>query len=195
MFINPAPYGYRENKSTDKKAYFSSYPNEKIVAPYDGIVVKSDPNECGGNIVIQHIIKGENFFSEFCQVGRITALSGARVLKSDIIGFFGSNPVEFIISDSRKNKMNINDFYSSKMFDNKSNKEDKKEKEEKKKDKDLEYKKKSEEPVLYDTFLDAFLTPFTLMGKPFKGDMFKKQTNEEFKRLEEEVKRIKTLLK
>ena len=81
------------------------------------------------------------------------------------------------------------------MFDNKSNKEEKKEKEEKKKEKDSEYKKKSEEPVLYDAFLDAFLTPFTLMGKPFKGDMFKKQTNEEFKRLEEEVKRIKTLLK
>ncbi len=193
MFVNPAPYGYKDNKSTNKKVYFSSYPNEKIVAPYDGYVSKSDPNQCGGNIVIEHVINGERYFSEFCQVSRITALSGARVSKNDIIGFFGNESVEFTILDNNKNKMIIDDFFSSKMFDKKD--DSKKEKEEKKKEKESDYRKKSDEPVLYDAFLDTLLTPFTLMGKPFKGDLFKKQTFEEYKRIEEEVKRIKTLLK
>lgn len=176
MFTNPAPFS--RAKKTSKSWEFESYQNDRLFSPFEGEVIDTG-SECGGFIKIEHRVKDENVYSKFCGVGRISVLSGNRVRKNEVIGYFGSNPIKFSIVDRRDNNLKIDTFYTE-------TKE--KQKEPEKKQKETSYSSGSSKEIAKNLIKGLALSPFIpfyLMGK--------KKENEE--KVNEEINRIKSLLK
>lgn len=174
-FINPKP------------SYFSS----KIVAPYDGDVVEVDPSVCDGKIKIKHNINGLYYFSEFCNVNRIQVRQGEFVRKNENIGDLGDNSLKVHVYDNNGNKYPISKFIKD---------SDKKpeEKSKYKTDDKVEYKdnSRSEYPGEFTLPINTLLTPLTIFNDmmSYKGKKKKKKVEEDEK-INEEIDRIKELLK
>ena len=174
-FINPKP------------SYFSS----KIVAPYDGDVVEVDPSVCDGKIKIKHNINGLYYFSEFCNVNRIQVRQGEFVRKNENIGDLGDNSLKVHVYDNNGNKYPISKFIKD--SDKKPEEKSKYETEDK-----VEYKdnSRSEYPGEFTLPINTLLTPLTIFNDmmSYKGKKKKKKVEEDEK-INEEIDRIKELLK
>ena len=186
-FSPPVPSNYIDNKSTSKKIYYLPYVNEKIVSPKQGTVVKVDQNECGGNVMIEHIIDSQKYYSNICHISKINVVQGMRINENEIIGFAGSDLVEFSLLDSFGDKVSIDGVFEQK-------KEEKKEKKERKEKTELNpMQSKSENlPTIYKGALDLLASPFTLIGSALSSPFKKKDKDKEIK---EEIERIKQLIK
>lgn len=191
-FSPPVPSNYMNNKSTSKKIYYLAYNNEKIVSPKQGTVVRADQNECGGNVMIEHIINSRKYYSNICYISKINVVQGMRVNQNEIIGFAGSDLVEFSVLDSFGNKVSIDGVFEEK-------KEEKKTEIEKKEKTEIKPTQSNSEnlPALYKGVLDLMASPFTLIGSAFSNKKDKKIKEEiiESQNLLVEIKRINQLMK
>jgi hypothetical protein len=196
-FVKPVPYGNLDNKTTSKTMVFIGHPNDKVVSPYDGVVVESDDFNCDGFVKIEHLIKGKTFYSEICNVKNQIVFKGYRVKKNDIIGSVGNDGViEYRISDDDGNFVKIGDFFndSTKLTDDENiNKEIDKQKDSKNKiNLDLGLSKDKELPVLYRGAMNLFALPFSTVGSVFKGG--KKKSKNDDEKINEDIVRIKKLI-
>lgn len=176
MFTNPAPFS--KSKKTPKSWEFESYQNDRLFSPFEGEVIDTG-SECGGFIKIEHRVKDENVYSKFCGVGRISVLSGNRVRKNEVIGYFGTTPIKLSMVDRRDNSLNIDTFYTE-------SKE--KQKDPEKKQKDTGYTPSgSSNDIAKNLLKGLVLSPFI----PFH--LLSKKKEDE--KVNEEINRIKQLLK
>lgn len=186
-FISPSPNGNLNQGMLSKTVGLSSYDNDRLVSPYDGIVVPSF-NRCDGNLSIEHNVNGETFYSDFCEIGRVIVGIGSTVKQGHTIGYFSDKEISFSILNKNKSKQNVGDFLSGHQFNKDSKTKDSKTKEPKTKEPTV---KSSEDRIGgSDIFTDILLSPISFIKKAL-SDKPKKKDDE----LNENIIRIKQLLK
>jgi hypothetical protein len=180
-FITPAPNASKSIKNDE--IIFSSYKNDTIISPLDGVVVDSIMN-CRNNISIKHNFNSETIYSNFCNVGKEILLPNQKVGKGDKVGYFGDEKINYYITDRRGNKKNIKKIIEKLSSD----KEEKKEKE------TIKQYHGSSDDLAHQYVKSIFKLPFTatkLIDKAFKKESENKKNN----LIESEINRIKKLLK
>ncbi len=199
-FINPAPLGNIDNfLSSSKVMVINSYPNQRVVSPFAGVV--SNINPLDQTIEIEHNVNGTKYYSKIKGVVNFYVSLGYRVLQGDILGFFGDKPIEFSITDKLGFKQNLDFFFQDFKSKEQPDKETKEKSEKEKKEKselsvDLGLSTDEDIPALYRGMMNLFAAPFSVVGSAFKGNLVKKTKKEEKEeKINENVKRIKNLIK
>jgi hypothetical protein len=216
-FVNPIKYGKLTNSSSKTYTY-TPEKTDSILAPFDGVVSNVDYSKCDGFIQISHLMNGKVFYSEICGVNKnIYVGGGMDVKKGDVIGNCGGKDITFEVKDGNKEKVSIAPFFIEKTELDKDNKnisdKDNKKEPEKELEKNIEKKnkKKEKEPTddddkkrwdftgynpskpLPNLFTSLLLTPFAAIEAGLKPS--KKKTNEDEEKLNEEIQKIKKLIK
>ena len=193
--------GGRVDDSNSKELVISSYQGNLVRAPYSGVVEKMDPNHCGGYIKIQHNVNGKQYYSSFCEVNRITVNASDKIRKGNSIGIMGDKDITYSVLDSSSRKINSKPFFDGIDNTSKDNKTTKDKKETKQSDKDTSSSSRDlglpKSDNDQDMFTAAGLAPFNLLDKllKIKPVPLNKESVIEDKVLQEEVDRIKQLLK
>ena len=198
-FISPAPYGDMKTSLMSKSVDLISYPNSKLINPYDGVIVFDRTPSCENSIKIKHEFNGDNVYSEFCNVGKTFVSPGDRIKQGQIIGHFTDDRIGYSIKNDDDKKLAVSKYMDG--FETKKE-EPKKEitkKEEPKKEitkLDVDNKDVGSGNI----FLDALLSPFSIanditsgVGKDMKK-AFKEDYNSN-KRLTEQIDKIKKIIK
>jgi hypothetical protein len=190
--------GGNVDDSNSKELVISSYQGNLVRAPYEGVIDKMDPNHCGGYIKIQHNVNGQQYYSSFCEVNRITVNRGDNIRKGSSIGIMGDKDITYSVLDSSSRKIRVKPFFSGIDNDSKKSTEPKKEP---KRD-NIDKKDPTANLGLpkddngQDIFSKVGLAPFNLMDKIFniKPVPLSNESIMEDEVLQEELKRIKKLL-
>ena len=180
--LNPIPNGKTSNSMFSKSVEISSYNSDLIFSPAQGTIVSSDKFKCDGNIKIEHYIDGNTYYSNFCKVNRIMSIRGSQVKQGEVIGSVGDEPIEYSVTDKNGSKLDVSTFLSGGFKSEKSTKEKKKEV------KKTDYESKKEIP---NPFMDALLSPFSLLTKAFKKESVIMNDN----LVKEDINKIKKLIK
>lgn len=194
-FTKPSPDGRVDDKK-EKYVSFSTNEDSKVVSPYNGYV--KDIKDDGSNkkeIFIEHQIDGNTFYSSISGIKTVKTFKGEKVYKNDIIGFSSDKIyLRFYDSSSRvlKNPYDILQSGSISKLETGNETDKDSEKKDKKDNKPLIKSPESsiKRPALYQGFLKAVTAPLWIAGDILKGN---KKEDEE--KLNEEIERIKTLLK
>ena len=213
-FINPVKYGKLLSISIGKKYVYEPESDDRIIAPYDGVVNEIDNSKCNGFIRLQHYVNGNIYYSEICGINSSDILIsiGMKVSQGEMLSKCGSENIIYEIKDSRYEKLPLMTFFtlsSNKKEDTKKeeNKKEENKKEENKKEENKKEENKKEENkkgwkpdfskkiMLPDLFTTALLTPIDFANKALSSYKGKKETKEDDEKLMEEIKRIKQLLK
>ena len=185
-FSNPIPGSKVQTSTLSKTVELSSFPNDYVVAPYDGIIIEYNPNICNGLMKIKHVVDNHVYFSKLCNIISPTSFfSGVKVREGQTIGQIGSKNLEYTITDSNDIKQDVTDFLSGNFKTSK----------EKNKEKDFNNLKNKSGDKEFDSLSNALLKgmlfPFGVVSSALK----KKDEKKENDQLSEQIKRIKTLLK
>ena len=212
-FIDPIKYGRLTNDSS-KTYVYTPEADDSIVAPFDGVVTAVDYKKCDGFVQISHLINGKIFYSEICGANKnIFVGSGMDVKKGQTIASCGGKNVTFEVKDGNKDKVSISTFMKGlpepkkddtekkKEPENKKESEKKKESDKKKEEDFLDKKEKKgwdltnpkDPKELPNLFTSLMLTPFAFIEKGLAPK--KKQTDEEEERLNEEIQKIRKMIK
>lgn len=204
-FINPAPYGEMKFDG-EKTANLIAYPNSKLISPYDGIVVFDQTPRCEDSITIKHNFKDNIVYSVFCGVKQKRVSYNTDVRQGNIIGLFGDDKIKYTILDSDDKKQLLAKFY----YNDLTKDDDKKEKNKKDKEKTTTTTTtlKLSNTDYPNPFMDILLSPFTVasnLSKEIKKDVKQvfskekkdkdKDKEDDEKKLNENIKRIKKLIK
>ena len=204
-FINPAPYGNMKSSMMSKSVDLISYPNSKLINPYDGVIIFDRTPSCENFIKIKHEFNGDDIYSEFCNVGKSFVSPGDRIKQGQIIGHFTDDRISYSIKNNDDKKLDVSTY----MKGVGPKKEDPKKEDPKKED------PKKNKPILDignknvgsgNVFLDTLLSPFSIanditkgVGKNIKdaGKNIKKAFKEDYgnnKRLVEQIDKIKKII-
>jgi hypothetical protein len=209
-FINPAPYGNMKSSMMSKSVDLISYPNSKLINPYDGVIIFDRTPSCENFIKIKHEFNGDDIYSEFCNVGKSFVSPGDRIKQGQIIGHFTDDRISYSIKNNDDKKLDVSTY----MKGVGPKKEDPKKEDPKKEDPKKEDPKKNK-PILDignknvgsgNVFLDTLLSPFSIanditkgVGKNIKdaGKNIKNALKEDYgnnKRLVEQIDKIKKII-
>lgn len=206
-FSNPIPGSKIKKSAFSKTVELFSFPNDSVVAPYAGIIVSYDPNNCGGKMKIKHVVNNEIYFSIFCNlISSSSFFSGVQIREGQTIGSLGTNNLEYTIKNSQGDEQDVEEFLLGSFFNkNKETKEKTPKKIEIKPSDELDDKTSNS---LSNALLTGMLFPFgmissTLEKNKKKDEIGRKEKEEERKKKEdelknqvsEEIQRIKQLLK
>jgi hypothetical protein len=210
---------YGETVFGTKSAKLTSFENDKLHSPYDGEVVKTHHHQCdSGYLLIKHTVGKDVFYSQFCGIGRVTVTLKDNIKKGKIIGYFSNDEIVYSFLDSNFKTLNPKTPFVTEF---KTEKESKENEPKNKKTKDKEPWKSDVKPGL----VSFALSPIDFLGKQtvkqgtklakkmkdIGKDMFKlkdtekderlkkaredKENDEKNKGLNENIERIKKLLK
>ena len=201
VFVNPAPFGEMKYDNF-KEVKLLSFPGSKLSSPHNGVVVRSLTPPCENYLKIAHNVDGNIVYSLFCGVTQRFVNNGDKVRKGETIGKFGDDKIMYHIVDDNDKKLQIVKFFESEVEPVKSKKEDGKEKEDEKKKKEETPKSKVKNKEkkgpnidpdhgMENIGLDLILLPFSALNAVTS----KKSDKEKDKKLEEQINRIKNILK
>jgi len=201
-FIDPVKFG-KVKERKDKKIIYKPESDDYIIAPYDGTIDEIQEGlreNRNGFIRIKHSVDGETYYSEISGLKDITTQRGVDVSQKDKLSRTGNYDVEYEIKNKSKDKVSIGPFFMGDIG-GKSSKELKKSDSGSSKSRNDDndsyndwnkpYRKIEKVP---DIFTSLFLSPINLAYKALTDFPGKKENKEE-KELNEEVKRIRQLLK
>lgn len=206
-FIIPI-VGGRVSGEKSRLMTISSFRDSKVLSTYDGIVTQVDPNVCNGFIQIEHDINDVPYFSNFCNVGRIMVGRRLPVSQGETIGYLGDESLEYSIVDDNDDKQSLSNFFkrenreTSKEVD--SNKSDDKDKTDKIKSVELPKdnyvdRTQGKDVGFHSLMKNALVAPFHvtdfLEKKRLNNVESRKNKKKEEEKLNEELNRIKQLLK
>ena len=206
-FIKPIKYGKMLNTSTNKKYIYEPDSNDRIIAPYEGVITDISDSRCNGFIQLQHYIDGKYYISEICGINSkdIFAINGMKVSQGEELSKCGNENIIYEIKDSYNEKLPIATFFVLSKNKKEENKKEENKKEENKKEKnnkeeeDNEPKKwkwdlELDKPItkVPDLFTSMLLSPLEFAKKALSS---KKETKEDDENLKEEIKRIKELIR
>ena len=193
-FINPVKYGKLLSISIGKKYVYEPESDDRIIAPYDGVVNEIDNSKCNGFIRLQHYVNGNIYYSEICGINSSDILIsiGMKVSQGEMLSKCGSENIIYEIKDSRYEKLPLMTFFTLSSNKKEDTKKEENKKEENKKGWKPDFSKKI---MLPDLFTTALLTPIDFANKALSSYKGKKETKEDDEKLMEEIKRIKQLLK
>jgi|688.fasta_scaffold158650_4 hypothetical protein len=201
-FIDPVKFG-KVKERKDKKIIYEPESDDFIIAPYDGVIDEIQEGlreNRNGFIRIKHSVDGETYYSEISGLKDITTQRGVDVSQKDKLSRTGNYLVEYEIKNKSKDKVSIGPFFTGDIG-GKSSKELKKSDSGSSKSRNDDndsyndwnkpYRKIEKVP---DIFTSLFLSPINLAYKALT-DFSGKKENKDEKELNEEVKRIRQLLK
>jgi hypothetical protein len=201
-FIKPVLHG-KTKEIKDKKIIYNPESDDYIIAPYDGTIDEIQEGlreNRNGFIRIRHSVDGETYYSEISGLKDIMTQRGVNVSQKDKLSRTGNYLVEYEIKNKSKDKVSIGPFFTGDIG-GKSSKELKKSDSGSSKSRNDDndsyndwnkpYRKIEKVP---DIFTSLFLSPINLAYKALTDFPGKKENKEE-KELNEEVKRIRQLLK
>ena len=201
-FIKPVLHG-KTKEIKDKKIIYNPESDDYIIAPYDGTIDEIQEGlreNRNGFIRIRHSVDGETYYSEISGLKDIMTQRGVDVSQKDKLSRTGIYEVEYEIKNKSKDKVSIGPFFTGDIG-GKSSKELKKSDSGSSKSRNDDndsyndwnkpYRKIEKVP---DIFTSLFLSPINLAYKALTDFPGKKENKEE-KELNEEVKRIRQLLK
>lgn len=204
-FNHPVLYGKLIDKR-DKKWIYEPSSYDFIVAPYDGVIEEINQgvvDNCNGFLKIKHSVNGKEYYSEICNFKDSLTQRGVNVKEGDKIAKTSSENVKYEIKNKDREKIIIFPFFDGSMDSGGH----KKELENKKTssntdsgsddDSDSGYKPKYKEKIdkVPDVFTSLFLSPINLVHKALTDFPSKKKEEKEQEELNEEIKRMKQLLK
>ena len=204
-FEKPVLHG-REKTIREKKIIYEPASDDYIVAPYDGIideVYEGLRENRNGFIKIKHSVNGETYYSEITGLKDIKTQRGVDVRKKEKLARTGSYDVEYEIKNRSNDKVSLGPFFTGAMGETGSKELKKSDSGSSKSETDDNGGGKGYKPPyrkiekVPDLFTSLFLSPINLAYKAltdFPGKKDKKETSEEEK-LNEEIKRIRQLLK
>jgi hypothetical protein len=199
-FINPAPYGNMKSSMMSKSVDLISYPNSKLINPYDGVIIFDRTPSCENFIKIKHEFNGDDIYSEFCNVGKSFVSPGDRIKQGQIIGHFTDDRISYSIKNNDDKKLDVSTY----MKGVGPKKEDPKKEDPKKNKPILDIGNKNVGSG--NVFLDTLLSPFSIanditkgVGKNIKdaGKNIKNALKEDYgnnKRLVEQIDKIKKII-
>jgi hypothetical protein len=98
---------YGETVFGPKSAKLTSFENDKLHSPYDGEVVKTHHHQCdSGYLLIKHTVDKDIFYSQFCGIGRVTVTLRDNIKKGKIIGYFSNDEIVYSFLDSNFKTLN-----------------------------------------------------------------------------------------
>jgi hypothetical protein len=177
-----------DTSHTSKTITVGTNPMDVIRAPYHGTVVDMK----GNCITIQHDVNGEEIYSKICKVHRPQVSYNNSLKKNEIIGYGGNEDIEYSILNSRGSSVNVQPYLKG--IDDVKDKKDVKDIENKKKKK-IEPSVDTKKPAMANIFTDVLLSPLGLAHKLGKKGLNKLTGKKEDDQLNEEINRIKQLLK
>jgi hypothetical protein len=199
-----------------KSAELKSYRMDKVMSPYDGVVVKTN-NSSDGYLLIQHNIGGSKFYSQFCGVNNTLAHLSDNVRGGSTIGFFSEEPITYSVLSSNLDYLNPKKFLNGELFKDEESKDkskvsDKKETKPTKRyrdSKDYEINALSPVTLPIEFAANQLLKGADIAGKELKkigkgmfqlhnkekDERLKQKKNDSEDNLNEEISRIKNLLK
>ena len=200
-FTNPISGGKINKSYFSKKVDIESLPNSIINAPYDGLIVSYDDSKCGGKLKIKHNVNGEEYYSVFCGLINLPnhlRRSNTRVTQNEPIGETSTNKLTFSIENPKGNEEDVIEFMKGKETKIKDTEK-----------KDYEKKSYSRGDIKTDpitsSLIKGMLSPFGVVSSMFDSEEKEKRRKERQKEkeekekkesgLNEEIKRIKELLK
>jgi hypothetical protein len=188
IFISPIKFG-RLTKEEKKEYIYTSDSTDNVIAPYDGIIYDVDTNKCDGFIKIKHNFGGQFVFSEICGVNKgIFVTINRPVQKGEMLGYCGGNELKLKISDGRDYLPICCPFFEKKTA---KNKKEENKKEENKKVTTTTRKNPNKDDNAFNIWDATILAPFDFISRALMAKNKKKDDEE----LNEEIKRIKELLK
>ena len=137
-----------------------------------------------GCITTEYYIDGNTYYSNFCNVNRLMSFTGNQVRQGEIIGSVGDSPIEYSVTDKSGSKLDVSKFLSG-GFEPSNSKETTKEKKKEETKTNYEFNKDIPNP-----FMDALLSPFSLITKAFKKESVIMNDN----LIKEEINKIKKLI-
>lgn len=114
-----------------KSAKLSSFDKDRLSAPYDGEVVNTHNKQCNnGYMLIRHNINNEVYYSQFCGVGLVILSFGDYVKAGKTIGYFSTDDITYSFLNSNLKAIDPEKpfkegFKSDKSKEEKKNKENK----------------------------------------------------------------------
>jgi hypothetical protein len=183
-FINPAPYGNMKSSIMSKSVDLISYPNSKLINPYDGVIVFDRTPSCENLIKIKHEFNGDNVYSEFCNVGKSFVSPGDRIKQGQIIGHFTDDRIGYSIKNDDDKKLDVSKYMEGFKPKKEINKID----------------VGNKDVGSGNIFLDTLLSPFSIANDITSGvgKEIKKSFKEDYggnKRLTEQIDKIKKIIK
>jgi len=106
----------------DEIITYDTYVNEKILSPFDGIVVIYDPKKCNGFIQIEHYVDHKYYYSNICGVGKSLVKKYSTVAKGEVIGYATNKKVTLEIVNKWNESEDILPFYKDEKINKKSTK-------------------------------------------------------------------------
>jgi hypothetical protein len=174
IILPPIPSGQISNTPFSKTVEISSYNSATIISPVEGSVVTPITPICNGNIKIEHVISGETYYSNFCNVGRVISFRGNRVRQGEVIGNVGNSPVEYTVTNKKGDKLDVNKFLLGKLGKTTD------------KDKDKEPTNVNSKKSITNPFMSLLLSPLSIVHSAF---------SEKSSGIKEDIDRIKKLIK
>lgn len=114
--LNKMTHGTIDFKS--KTAEMSSNQTDKIVSPYDGVVIKTHSYNCaGGYLVIKHLIDNVEYYTQFCGISNPLIPLGNKVRGGETIGFFSDKPITFSVLTPNLQYLDPKKFINGEYFD------------------------------------------------------------------------------
>jgi len=107
----PNPNG--DYNSRSKTSSVKSKSMGRLYNPYDGVVLSIYNKKCGGYILIQHNINNDTYYSEFCNVDKVTVSKNDFVKKGRVIGYFlnDTDSIEYTLYTSKQTEINPAPFF------------------------------------------------------------------------------------
>jgi len=196
-FAHPIKFG-RLTKEKNKEYFYTPDITDNVIAPYDGVIYDVDKNKCDGFIKIQHNFEDQIVYSEICGVNKGIGVTINRpIYKGELLGHCGGNELKLKISDGHNYLPICCPFFEVKNENKKDEKENKKDEKEKKK---VTTVTTTKNPSKYDDALNIWdatiLAPFEFVTNALMAKDKKKEKDDDDKnKLNEEIKRIRQLLK
>lgn len=191
QFSNPINGARIDSSRMSKSVTIRTNPMDSIRAPYHGTVVDTK----GDCITLQHDVNGDEVYSKICKVNRPQVSYNNSIRKNEIIGYGGNEDVEYSILDRGGSSVNTQPYFKG--IDDIKDKKDIKNKKEVKNNekKKIEPSVDTKKPAMANIFTDVLLSPLGLAHKLGTKGLNKLTGKKEDDQVNEEINRIKQLLK
>ena len=198
QFINPVSGSRMMNIPGSKSIKLSPGYGTPIVSPYDGVVedVEND------SVTISHNVNNQNVYSKFSGIHRPQVGINVPLRQGETLAYGDATDIEYSVIDDNGRKVSVVPYFQGINPNTTTNNhttsnygDDDNDDGEKKKEKNDRPKPIAGKSYIADFLSDIALTPFKFVHKPMQKGLNKLSGVKDDDNLNEEINRIKELLK
>jgi murein DD-endopeptidase MepM/ murein hydrolase activator NlpD len=195
QFINPVSGSRMIDIPGSKSIKLSPGYGTPIVSPYDGVV----ENVGNDSVTISHNVNNQNVYSKFSGIHRPQVGVNVPLRQGETLAYGDTTDIEYSIMDDNGRKVSVVPYFQginpNTTTNNHTTSNYGDDDEEKKKEKNDRPKPIAGKSYIADFLSDIALTPFKVIHKPMQKGLNKLSGAKDDDSVNEEIKRIKQLLK